>query len=145
LKPRAKKASGTLLDLREALRHTEDVLARIERGEADEVEVKQLASLMRERRTLLERIGSMTGEVQGKTVAALFTRLGVSSEAELRDLVGEKRALSGITVEDLVRDCLAGLKLAFGVRPELLPLVREELFGPVKAERLEAGAPQMEA
>ena len=120
-------------ELRKLKSRVEKSLNRIEGGTADDIERKQQAALLREHRQITEKLGALAGEINSKTVSALLQRLGVKSEAELEEMVEDRRKLSDITLEDLARDAVAGLQLAFEQRPELRAEVREVLF-PVAVE-----------
>lgn len=123
-----KDETNSFRELRELKERIEKSLNRIESGAADDIERKQQASLMREHRTITEKLGSLSGEINSKTISALLHRLGVGSERELMDIVEERRKMSDITVNDLAADCVKGLKDAFSMNPELRESVREELF-----------------
>lgn len=116
-------------DLRQMKERIEIALDLIDSGNADDILRKQHASLIREHRTVTEKLGSLSGEINSKTISALLLRLGVRSEKELLDLVDERRKMADITVEDLAADCIKGLKDAFHMRPEMADEVRAELFG----------------
>jgi transposase len=123
-----KGETDSFRELRILKERVEKSLNRIESGEADDIERKQQASLMREHRTITEKMGSLSGEINSKTVSALLHRLGVKSEKELWDIVEERRKMVDITVEDLAHDCVKGLLDAFSMQPELKESVQAQLF-----------------
>ena len=115
----------------------ESALDQIDNGTADDILRKQHASLMREHRQVTEKLGSLSGEINSKTVAALLHRLGVHSERELLDIIEERRKMADITVDDLAQDCVKGLKDAFSMKPELREAVRAELYPPKEELEME--------
>jgi hypothetical protein len=130
-----KGETNSFRELRELKDRIEKSLNRIESGSADDIERKQQSALMREHRTITEKLGSLSGEINSKTVGAMLHRLGVKSERELMDIVEERRKMSDITVEDLASDCVKGLKDVFSMNPSLRNSVRDELFPtPVEPE-----------
>ena len=124
-------------ELRVLKERIEKSLNRIESGEADDIERKQQASLMREHRTITEKLGSLSGEINSKTVSALLHRLGVKSEKELLDIVEERRKMQDITVADMANDCIKGLKDAFSMQPELKQVAFDTLFPKAEEPEME--------
>jgi hypothetical protein len=123
-----KGETNSFRELRTLKDRVEKALDRIDAGSADDIERKQHASLLREHRTITEKLGSLSGEINSKTVSALLHRLGVKSERELLEIVEERRKMSDITVDDLVADCVKGLKDAFTMNPAFREVVQEALF-----------------
>jgi hypothetical protein len=128
-----KGETDSFRELTELKSRVEKSLDRIETGAADDIERKQQAALMREHRTITEKLGSLSGEINSKTVSALLARLHVSSEKELADIVEERRKMTDITIDELASDCVKGLKDVFAMRPGLVVTIKEALF-PTPAE-----------
>jgi hypothetical protein len=124
-------------ELRELKQRVDKALDRIETGVADDIERKQQASLLREQRTLTEKLGALSGEINSKTVTALLHRLGVPNEKALLEIIEERRKMADITVEELVQDCCKGLLDAFQMDTAFRAVVRDRLFPVVDTPEME--------
>lgn len=67
----------------------------------------------------LELIGRVTGEISSAQVQMLFVSLGVKDESELRSALDTHRSSANVSLDDLLEECLTGLRFVLAERPEL--------------------------